>query len=103
MKYSLDHVSSWVGTVNVRQKIVDCMNDLRPELQAILDLEIKAGNCVCQASRDWPDPGSVLLTLKKPFHQNYKLKDPVKYSEPNDPHYWKADYSCGRPAHILAC
>ena len=103
MKYTLDHISPWVGSVSARQELVDCMNDLRPELQAILDLELKAGNLVFQASRDWPDPGSVFITLKQPFHQSYPAKDPVKYSEPNDPHYWKADYSCGKPVHVLAC
>ncbi|MBN2245202.1 MAG: hypothetical protein JW755_05090 [Candidatus Aminicenantes bacterium] len=102
MKYNLDHVSVWVGVVKVRQEIVECMNDLRPELQAILDLELQAGNLVFQASQDWPDPGSIFITFSQPFHRTYAVKDPVKYSEPNDPHYWKADYSCGKPVHILA-
>ena len=103
MKYNIDHVSASVGVVNVRQKIVECMNDLRPELKAILDLELKAGNRVFQGSRDWPDPGSVFITLRQPFHQKYKVQKPVQYNEPNDPHYWKADYSCGKPVHVLAC
>jgi hypothetical protein len=102
MKYNLDHVSAWAGVVKVRQEIVECMNNLRPELQAILDLELKAGNLVFQASRNWPDPGSIFITLRQPFHQNYEVKDPVRYCEPNDPHYWKADYACGKPVHVLA-
>ena len=103
MRYSLDHVKSMrIGLENDR-KIVECMNDLRPELQAILDLELKAGNRVFEASRDWPDPGSVFVTLNQPFHKKYDVKDPVRYNEPNDPHYWKADYSCGKPLHTLAC
>ena len=102
MKYSIDHVSAWVGVVKVRQEIVECMNELRPELQAILDLELQAGNLVFQVSRGWPDPGSIFITLSLPFHRTYELKDPVQYCEPNDPHYWKADYSCGKPIHVLA-
>jgi len=103
MNYTIDHVSPWVGAVNERQKIVECMNDLWTELQVILDMELRAGNLVFQASRNWPDPGSVFITLKKPFHQSYPVKDPVKYSEPKDSHYWEADYSCGKPVHVLAC
>ena len=50
MKYNINHVSASVGVVNVRQEIVECMNDLRPELKVILDLELKAGNRVFQGS-----------------------------------------------------
>jgi hypothetical protein len=103
MRYILDHVKSmWIGLEKDRE-IVECMNDLRPELQEILDQELKAGNRVLEALRDWPDPGSVFITLRQPFHKKYDVQDPVLYSEPNDPHYWKADYSCGKPVHVLAC
>ena len=102
-KYKVEHVAKWAGTIEDRKNIVNCMNHLRPELQEILDLELEAGNHVSQASRDWPDPESVFITLMHPFQKQYEVKDPVKYQEPNDPHYWKADYSCGRPVHVLAC
>ena len=102
MKYSLDNVKSmWIGLAKDRE-IIQCMNDLRPELQAILDLELKAGNHVFEASRDWPDQGSVFVTLSQPFHRKYEVTHPLQFNEPNDPHYWKADYSCGKPVHILA-
>jgi len=103
MKYDVKHVSKWAGEIEDRQYIVECMNHLRPELQEILDLELEAGNRVSQASRDWPDTGSIIITLLLPFHDNYKVTDQVRYHEPNDPHYWEADYSCGKPVHVLAC
>jgi len=103
MKYSLDHVRGSYIQMAKYSEMVECMNDLHPELQEILDLELKAGNLVLEASRDWPEPGSVFITLRQPFHQKYEVRDPVQYDEPNDPHYWQADYSCGKPRHILAC
>ena len=103
MRYSLDHVRGADCHMAKYREMVKCMNDLRPELQEILDLELEAGNRVLDTSRDWPDPGSVFITLKLPFHRKYEVKDPVRYDEPNDPHYWQADYSCGKPCHVLAC
>ena len=83
-------------------EIIECMNELHPELQLILDRELKVGNHVLDASRGWPDPGSLFITLREPFHRGYEVTDSVEYSEPNDPHYWTADYSCGNPLHIIA-
>jgi hypothetical protein len=103
MKYNLDHVRGIGFSIAKCREMVECLNDLRPELQKILDLELKVGNRVLDASRDWPDPGSVFITLREPFHRRYDVKDPVRYNEPNDPHYWQADYSCGNPCHVLAC
>jgi hypothetical protein len=102
MEYNLKHVSS-IGGIEKRQEFLACMNDLNTELKGILDSELKTGNQVLEASRDWPDPGSVFITLSQPFHEKYDTAETIKYSEPNDPHYWKADYSCGKPVHVLAC
>jgi len=102
MKYDLEHIDSLTIGVVKDLEINACLNDLRPELQAILDRELKAGNRVRDASRGWPDPGSVFVTLADPFHSKYEAEGSVQYNEPNDPHYWKADYTCGEPAHVLA-
>jgi hypothetical protein len=48
---------------------------LHPLLSAILEEELSAGNEVVETGSDWPD----------------------------DPHWWKADYSAGSPRHVLAC
>lgn len=82
--------------------IIQCMNDLQPELKRILDLELQAGNFVIDATRGWPDTGSVFITLGQPFHNRYAANSVVKYTEQSDSHYWKADYSCGKPLHIVA-
>lgn len=102
MKYTLDHVRGVGFHMSKCREMVECLNDLRPELQEILDHELSAGNRVLDASRDWPDPASVFITLREPFQRKYDVQDPVRYDEPNDPHYWKADYSCGKPCHVLA-
>jgi len=102
MKYSLEHVAS-IWALENKREIIECMNDLWPELQTILDAELKAGNQVLEASRDWPDAGSVFITLIKRFQKNSAVNESVQYNEENDPHYWHADYSCGKPVHTLAC
>jgi hypothetical protein len=62
MQYSLDHVRDANFHMTKCREMVECMNDLRPELQEILDLELGAGNRILDASRDWPNPGSVFIT-----------------------------------------
>lgn len=102
MKYEFEHVRSLhVGYARSRE-IIACMEALHPALQTILDAELRAGNFVRDASRNWPDEGSIFITLTHPFHQKYEVGDPVVYHEPGDPHYWTADYSCGTPTHVLA-
>ncbi len=77
---------------------------LHPLLTAILEEELSAGNEVVETGSDWPDPESVFVRLKHPFHTcRLPLPDGVVYSEPDDPHWWKADYSAGSPRHVLAC
>jgi len=49
---------------------------LHPDLRAILEAELAAGN---------------------------EVADGVVYTEPNDPHWWKADYTSRSPRHTLAC
>ena len=78
--------------------------DLHPDLKAILQEEIAAGNEVLETGRGWPDPDSVFVRLKDPFAPRLSPVPPgVTYSEPNDPHWWKADYTTISPRHTLAC
>jgi RimJ/RimL family protein N-acetyltransferase len=77
---------------------------LHPALRAILDAELAAGNEVVETGGGWPDADSVFVRLRDPFRT--KPSPPpggVVYTEPNDPHWWKADYSTTSPRHILAC
>lgn len=77
---------------------------LHPLLAAILQEELSAGNEVVETGSDWPDPESVFVRLRHPFHARLvPAPDGVVYSEPHDPHWWTADYSAGSPRHVLAC
>lgn len=102
-KYSLDHIRPLRLGMAAILDILECLQDLHPELQSILDGELDAGNRVIDASRDWPEEGSVFVTMAEPFRVRHQVPDSVRYDEPGDPHYWKADYSCGDPVHVLAC
>ena len=102
MDYSLDKISSLYIGLQKKREILDCMNDLHPELKKILDRELESGNRVQDASRDWPENGSIFITLRDPFHGVYSSISKAGYSEPGDPHYWTADYSFGTPLHVVA-
>lgn len=77
---------------------------LHPSLRTILDAEIAAGNEVVETGGGWPDPDSVFVRLRDRFRpRGSPLPDGVSYSEPDDPHWWRADYTTKSPRHILAC
>ena len=77
---------------------------LHPDLRVILDAELAAGNEVAETGGGWPDPDSVFVRLRDPFRAKpATLPDGVVYTEPNDPHWWKADYTTRSPRHTLAC
>jgi len=76
---------------------------LHRDLRTILDAELAAGNEVLETGGGWPDPDSVFVRLRDPFRTKPSLPDGVVYTEPNDPHWWKADYSSSSPRHVLAC
>jgi len=77
---------------------------LHPALRAILEAELAAGNEVAETGGGWPDPDSVFVRLRHPFRTRPSpLPAGVVYTEPNDPHWWKANYSSASPRHILAC
>lgn len=76
---------------------------LNPLLRTMLETELAAGNEVAEVSQDWPDPDSVFVRLRQPFRTRHEpLPDGIVYSEPNDPHWWTADYSSQGPRHMLA-
>jgi RimJ/RimL family protein N-acetyltransferase len=75
-----------------------------PALKGILEQELAAGNEVMETGKGWPEPDSVFVRLRDPFRTRpASLPEGVRYTEPNDPHWWKADYSSESPRHILAC
>jgi RimJ/RimL family protein N-acetyltransferase len=77
---------------------------LHPALRAILQAEISAGNEIAETGRAWPDADSVFVRLRQPFRTRPSpLPAGVQYTELNDPHWWKAEFSTRSPRHILAC
>ena len=77
---------------------------LHPDLRVILDAELAAGNEVVETGGGWPDADSLFVRLRDPFRTTpSRLPDGVVYTEPNDPHWWKADYTSRSPRHTLAC
>lgn len=87
-----------------RIEILALLNErLHPALQAIVAAEVSAGNRVRDANVDWPDPGSVHVTLARRFDGRHANAEAV-FSLCNDPHYWHADYStANEPRHLLIC
>lgn len=76
---------------------------LHPALTAMVDAEVAAGNEVTETGTGWPEPGSVFVRLAEPFKViPPRLPEGVTYFEPNDPHWWKAEYSTPAPRHIVA-
>jgi RimJ/RimL family protein N-acetyltransferase len=77
---------------------------LHADLRTILDAELAAGNQIVETGGGWPDPDSVFVRLRDPFRTTPASLPPgIVYTEPNDPHWWKADYTSSAPRHTLAC
>lgn len=77
--------------------------DLAPPLKDIVVAELRRGNKIADAGRDYPDNGSVYVTMRDRFDDKYASKHAV-FSLCNDPHYWHADYSTViSPRHLAIC
>jgi len=76
---------------NVENEIV---NKVTGTLKEILERELSAGNEICETYEgDWPQEGSVMVFLSKPFKTPIQHDLPhIEYALVNDPHYWKAQY-----------
>jgi hypothetical protein len=87
-----------------RSDILALLNTrLHPALQEILAAEVASGNRVTDAGVDWPDAGSVHVTLSRRFDSRHASAEAV-FSPCDDPHYWHADYSTADPPrHLLIC
>lgn len=78
------------------------LGKLHPALRRILDAERAAGNEITETSLGWPEPSSVFVRLKHPFRVAHPVPEGVTYAEPDDPHWWKAEYSTASPRHTVA-
>ncbi|MES2395993.1 MAG: hypothetical protein V4549_08325 [Bacteroidota bacterium] len=71
-------------------------------LKIILNAEVKLGNEIVETSKGWPKEETIIIFLKFPFLDNYKV-DNIDYRNVDDRHYWKAEYFDKSTNHILAC
>lgn len=79
------------------------LDKLHPELMALVQRELAAGNEIVETGQGWPEPDSVFVRLRHPFTTRATEVPPtVTYQELNDPHWWKAEYSTQIPRHIVA-
>ena len=80
------------------------IDSLCEELRRILLSELEAGNRVVDIGPGMMREDAVVVVLEKPF-----LSSPVydsaavEYADVNDPHWWKAEFSCKLHGHRLAC
>jgi hypothetical protein len=80
------------------------LDELCPELRALLNAELVAGNQVVETSKGWPEPGSIFVLLGFPFRSTPdELPSGVSLVEVNDPHWWKAEYHHLPTHHVLGC
>lgn len=77
--------------------------DLVIPLRNIVAAELQRGNTIADVGKDYPDNGSVHVTMRDRFDDRYASKDAL-FSLCDDPHYWHADYSSvTHPRHLLIC
>ena len=80
---------------------------LNDELKKILQLELQAGNiiaetAICGFSKT--EPNHLFVFLEKPFLTTIQKNMPgITYTEVNDVHYWKAEYTDEKNHQTLAC
>ena len=80
------------------------LRELRPELRAILDQELAAGNRISCTSKGWGDPDAIFVQLHFPFIvKQENLPAGVQYNLVNDTHWWLAEYVHMPSKHLLAC
>lgn len=77
---------------------------LGPELRALLDAELAAGNTIAEAGPGLHGKDSVLVLLAKPFRTAPASPPPgLQHRVLNDPHWWQAEYVHAATGHCLAC
>lgn len=76
---------------------------LASPIKDIFTAELKRGNIVVDLGENYPDKGSIHVTLRDRFDDRYASTDAI-FSLCDDPHYWHADYTTAHfPRHLLIC
>lgn len=79
--------------------MIEIPEEFHPQLRAMLDAELAIGNTIRSTSRDFPEPGSVLVQLAQPLR--VAPPEGVAHHAINDPHWWIDEYRAGDPPHLL--
>lgn len=77
--------------------------ELCAELRPLLEAELLAGNSIVETWKGWPMDGLCVM-LARPF--TVRTDTPpagVRFVAIDDPYYWKAEFTCDRTHHTLAC
>ena len=78
------------------------LRNLNKSLRIILEEELRNGNLVFDVNMDFPEKGSLQVSMQRPFYKVYEIDNVEKY-EDVDPHYSGVEYSCGKPVHAIIC
>ncbi|EKV56431.1 hypothetical protein [Brachyspira hampsonii] len=79
------------------------LSKLNNELKKILYSELEAGNKIRKISvGGFNDKEHLFILLDKPFTSKIEIYN-VKYTEINDPHYWKSEYTDLLNKQTIAC
>ena len=82
----------------------DHIKALSPEMRAVLQEELEAGNEICETYKGWKWEDSICIFLKYSFKTPVKTDLPgIVYNETDDPHYWKAEYYEEKTHQTIAC
>jgi hypothetical protein len=74
-----------------------------PELRAILEAEIAAGNVIAEVRTDSPVHDAVVVVLEKGFLTPLRpASKNMRFRQVNLPGWWRAEYTAAQPPHTLA-
>lgn len=76
---------------------------LCPELNALLQAELAAGNSVRETGPVPGSPGTLVLLTRFFRAQPETLPPEILLIPIDDPHWWKSEYRCRLHPHVLAC
>ena len=75
-----------------------------PELRAVLEAEIEAGNSVAEVREGGPVSETVIVILARPFLTPLRPATVnLRFRQVNLPGWWSAEYTAAIPPHTLAC
>jgi hypothetical protein len=78
--------------IGCRYEWMDLLRELPQSLLEVLCGELREGNVIISiASENWPNSGSIVVTLRSIFRNNSNLPASVNFREVNDPHYCKQE------------